>query len=178
LQSEKKNEKGVTAKLYGLTIKGLCAAFAISDDLWLKTDDVTDKWSSLLPVLTKFSLFKKHGLEEVFKEHLRKCLYLFGESPDSTPYIASDIEYTLFDRAIAPGINAQLRMKWNNILHDDAAFRNYTKNKLAKEIRMREQYIEDMKKRLTTIYPELERQEPNWDELNKIELELEKAHIA
>ncbi|MFQ5758620.1 MAG: MarR family transcriptional regulator [Candidatus Bathyarchaeia archaeon] len=67
LQSEKKTEKGVTAKVYGLTFSGLVRAM-LSEDLWVDMERVVKAWKSIAPLpLRKLDYFAKCGLEEKAK---------------------------------------------------------------------------------------------------------------
>lgn len=177
LKSEKINEKGVTAKVYTLTLKGLCKAFTVSDALWLKIDVIIDRWSGLLPVLTKFSVFKKHGLEAFFKKSLKTDSSLIAFSEQI--HFASYLKQGLIDRATAIGTsgNADFMMKWNRVLHEDPELRQITKLHLELEKRMKEQYLEDITKRLSQVFPKLEQPNPDWDAIRAIELNLQRAHI-
>lgn len=197
---EKKGIEGErNRKDYYLTSKGMCAVLTFStelDEFWVKIESIIEKWGSLLPILSKWHLFKKHGLEDYFKDILKRAALISitpeltvgswnsqTQSYESIPEPAENFNYKLemylIEESISIGYSgdADFMMKWNRVLHEDADLRKKTKILLERNVRMREQYLTDWKERLSAVFPELERSDPDWDGIRAIELNLQRAHI-
>lgn len=177
---EKKNtskERG--RKDYYLTLKGLCTALvysAESDEIRQKIENIFDRWNHLLPLLKKFSLFKKHGLEDYFKETLNQETKIFvfyhGRWLSNN---ARNIEDDFIERSMHQA-DAGFMMKWNRVLQEDSELRQKTKCRLEMDMKMEEQRLSEYIERLSKVFPKLELLNPDWDEICKIELKLQKAH--
>jgi DNA-binding MarR family transcriptional regulator len=187
---EKKGTEGERdRKDYYLTLKGLCAILAFpttSDEIWTRIESVIEKWGHLLPLLKKLYLFKKHDLEEHFKDSLIKTSRYFIETTEPTskyfigntePIYFGRFDIDLIERSMHRA-DAVFMMKWNRVLHEDAELRQKTKWHLELEKRMKEQYLEEFTGRLSQVFPKLEQPNPDWDAIRLIELNLQRAHIC
>ena len=76
VRTEPSEKGGKDKKIYSLTLTGLCKTLADStstDSIWENFENVIANNGSLIPVLAKFEVFKKHNLHEDFKQRLRKA---------------------------------------------------------------------------------------------------------
>jgi DNA-binding PadR family transcriptional regulator len=119
LQKQSKKEAR-ERKMYSLTLKGLCKALAFSeltDPVWLHLEKVIEKYSALFPLLTKYETFKKHGLEEYFKQSLRRAV-------KSTPEIFWDEYSFLNEKAVLKFGDTPVEGKFIENLLIDVSYRN------------------------------------------------------
>lgn len=175
---EANQERG--RKDYYLTLKGLCMAFAVSeiDGIWVKIENIIERWWHLLPLLKKYNLFKKYDLDDYFKNTIvheaRKVALFEGEwLKDDADHILEDFIEQSMHKA-----DADFMMKWNRVLFDDVELRQKTKWRLELEKEMKEQYLEELTERLSQVFPKLECPNPDWNELQLIEDKLAGAHIC
>jgi len=198
---EKKGVEGERdRKDYYLTSKGICAVLTFSTELegfWMRIESIIEKWGSLLPILSKWNLFKKHGLEDYFEDILKRAALILitpgltvgswnpqTQSHEPVPEPGGNFNYKLemclIEKSVSIGYSgdADFMMKWNRVLHEDADLRKKTRILLERNVRMREQYLADWKERLSAVFPELERSNPDWDGIRTIELKLQRAHTV
>jgi DNA-binding PadR family transcriptional regulator len=181
LLEKKKTDDKRKRKDYYLTLKGLCTAFSYftgQNENWKKIENITDKWGHLLPLLNKFNLFKKYDLEDYFKKSLIQeasnyVIIQATRQKDDAEYILNSFIQRSMHRA-----NADYMVKWNRVLHEDAELRQKTKWRLELDAKMTEQHLGELTRRLSQVFPKLEQQNPDWDAIRLVELNLQQANIG
>jgi len=189
MQSLEETEKGVTAKVYGLTFAGL--AFALtSEDVWTDLEKVVEFWGSIAPLpLRKYAYFVRCGLKDealkcfsgalavAFKElfELNKMLSEFLDQEERVGKVLTksreDIESQFkkiwsrifLECAIGPQPLDTL-LKWYKALRGDPEVREWAVQTLKSEA-SRHRAWANVKENIQRIV-EMQR-EPVWEEIKK-----------
>ena len=170
-------------KIYSLTLKGLCKALADSastDKIWENFENVIANNGSLIPVLAKFEVFKKHNLHEDFKQRLRKAAidtvnqrYMLGiTGATGDPYWGLSHLMGVFISDLLAFINFKIDLK---IKYTHAAFGAGEKRQHEDDLRLSWAQVlreDDYLRQLAKDYTE--------QRLNELdtELEIQKARIS
>jgi len=168
-------------QMYFLTLKGLCRALVDSEKIRLQfrqqPDSFTKKWSGLLPFLNKYALFKKHGLERFFREQIMDHARQFS-SGKINPNYTDALENRVIVDAEAQTWKADFLQKWDKVLFEDSDLRKKALHRVKQEVGISRAYVTDAEIRLSKIFPELERPDPDWEEINKVERGLDRKYIT
>ena len=146
---------------------------------------VLEKWKHSLPILDKFSLFKKHGLGEQFKEKvIRVAAFQYrtlleketAKTINVFPQYYRDIEQYIIETSSHLS-DADSMVKWNRILYEDEELRQKTKFHLEMKRDFYKTYLSEINGRLEQVFPLLENAKPDWGKIREVEEKLSEAHI-
>jgi len=172
---------GKEKKIYSATLKGLCKALVDSEKIRLQflqqPDSFIKKWSDLFPFLNKYALFKKHGLERFFREQIMDHARQFS-SGKINPNYTDALENRVIVDAEAQTWKADFLQKWDKVLFEDSDLRKKALHRVKQKVGMSRAYVTDAEIRLSKIFPELERPDPDWEEINKVERGLDRKYIT
>ncbi len=181
--AEKRNRPGQQIQRYRLTLRGLCVGLEFSDILWKKIDTIVEKWKNLLPLIfERWERFNAAGLAEEVKKALESSLevcamdWKFGHKWDDESgrgFAEDRFLNNVVNEAQPPAV----RMKWNRVVGSD------------KELRQRQQRYQDLQfeiyqaltdhqRKKQEITKMLQKTNPDWKEIEKLEAEAERPKIV
>ena len=173
-------------KIYTLTMKGLCEALASSNLLHENPKDIVEIWGHIIPVLKSFSLFEKHGVKrellDCIQQAVTEILKKYSLPDEMIPsFVKGNVRLMLAEKKIEPKLLAdpdsaseyekelKTQLKFDKVLAEDYKLRQSIKDHLEqKRLRIIMNGL-DITARLARIFPLLENDEPDWNEVFSIE---------
>jgi len=178
---ENQKSKGRKRKIYSLTAVGVCRALATSNLLDDNPEAIAENWGHLIPVLKKLPLFDKHNLKWRLLHYLRREVkYLIGISifinESSTKaekrnesIVVQNTNKQTYKMLTEKTISPELGMKYNKILQEDPELREGTKRYLRGRRGLAFTHVIEATERLKLVFPLLESDNPDWNEIQKTE---------
>ncbi len=120
LKSEKKNEKGVTAKVYGLTTKGLYRCiYAMST--WHKKILIAEKWQSLLkPNVLEWMKFIETLNDSNIEKTINEQIGSFLSYCNDAGFFIDVVDESFFDAFLAAMIDFD--ETYNKVMHEIGSY--------------------------------------------------------
>jgi hypothetical protein len=160
------------------------SAFFGSNEFLNETE--VEKWGCLFPILKKFHLFKKHGLALIFKEEVKLELAAYfdkiqkeekkGKQWPPSEFNCGELELNIIAR-FSRQLDSEVLLKWDHILCEDEELRRVTKSFLEEQRIYARIDLLEFDGKLDKVLPLLEKVNPDWEEIRKVEESLHKAYF-
>jgi len=186
-------KQGPGRNVWTLTLKGLCQYCSnLIHSKQVLDENVIENWGTLLPFLTKFALFKKHGLGQPFREEITNLLAIYLDLISEeeklkylsffSPYFRGTTEKLIgFDEQIVLRFSSTMdidsSLKWNRVLNEDEGLRRETKSFLEEQRTYLKFQLSEIDGKLDKVLPLLEKPSPDWDGITEIEHRLRRAPL-